>query len=255
MLLAIVILNAMILMIGVFLFRRDPYVGEMSGIRNTLDVFPLMFYSILGMQFFIGTKSSTGATFPGMIPAAEFLLVRPVSRRTAYLSRMVFFFFIMLIAPLLGLGLTIAEPDLQVSLYHSKTESTEAADNITLYQKQFPDNFIIHKPKATHDTLVIPFGSMLLKLWEFWLVVCLALALQAVVLVKLPAKIQTGLFMGIGMSPFLLVSDLFWNSSTIAENAFFFFAHHWSLIALFTLGAFILVQRIALKRIQEVEVI
>jgi len=255
MLLAIIILDIAIQMIGVFLFRGDPYVGEMSGMGTSLRVFPIMFYGILGMQFFIGSTGSTGATSLGMIPAGEFLLVRPVSRRAAYLSRMVFFFLIMLIAPLLRLGLTMAEPNLQMSLYHSKIESTEAADKITLYQKQFPDSSIIRKPKATHDTLVIPFGSMLIELWEFWLVLCLAFALQVVVLVKLPAKIQTGFFMGICMSPLLFVSDLFWKSSTIAENGFFFFAHHWSLIAMLTLGAFVLVQWIALNRIQELEVI
>lgn len=255
MLLAIIILNVAIQMTGVFLFRGDPYVGELSGLGTSLSVFPIMFYGILGIQFFIGSTGSTGAASLGMIPAGEFLLVRPVSRRTAYLSRIVFFFLIMLIAPLLRLGLTMTEPDLQMSLYHSKIESTEAADKITLYQEQFPDSSVIRKPKATHDTLVIPFGSMLIKLLEFWLVVCLALALQVVVLVKLPAKIQTGLFMGIGMSPFFLVSDLFWKSSAMAENGFFFFAHHWSLIALLTLGAFVFVQWIALKRIQELEVI
>lgn len=41
----------------------------------------------------------------------------------------------------------------------------------------------------------------------------------------------------------------------LLENVFFIFAHHWVLTALVTLGAFGLVQRVALKRIQDLEII
>ena len=39
------------------------------------------------------------------------------------------------------------------------------------------------------------------------------------------------------------------------ENVFFFFTNHCVLIVLFTLGAFALVQRMALQRIQQLEFI
>jgi hypothetical protein len=62
--------------------------------------------------------------------------------------------------------------------------------------------------------------------------------------------------MVIGLAPMFVISfGVLGDPTKILENVFFFFARHWGLTALFTLGAFALVQRMALQRIQHMEFI
>jgi hypothetical protein len=112
------------------------------------------------------------------------------------------------------------------------------------------------RQKGGHDTLVIPFGAVLIALWQFWLAILLALALQTATLLNLPSKVQIGLFMAICVAPmFLIVFRLLGDPTVWLENAFFFFVHYWFVVALLTLGTFFLVQRLALQRIQHLEFI
>jgi len=253
---AIVCLNSLSYGIIAFLFRGDPWSREMSGIVTSNDAFPIMFCSMLAMQFFIAGTGWTGMASVWLMPAGEFLLARPVPRCAAYLSRMFLYFIIILSAPLLKISMTTADPDLRISLYHSKTQSTEAEDKLTLYRNQFPHSSIIRAPKTNHDMLVVPFGAVLIALWEFWLVILLALAVQMATVLILPSKVQIGLIVAISFAPMLMVTfSPFGEQAALIENLFFFFAHHWALIALLTLGAFVLVQRIALQRIENLEVI
>jgi len=145
---------------------------------------------------------------------------------------------------------------LRISLYHSKTQSTEGADKLNLYQEQFANGLLIHEPKEGHDAFVIPLGAVLVALWQLWLAILLALALQAATLLTLPSKIQIGLFMAICIAPVFMITFRLWGDPTMMlENVFFFFAHHLALIALGTLGGFVLIQRMALQRIQALELI
>lgn len=230
--------------------------GEVSGINTSLNLMPIMFCGILGMQIIAGSTGWAGSVSTWLMPAGEFLLVRPIPRSTAYLSRVFLLLAVMLASPLLKLGLSLSTPDLEMSLFHSKTQSTEAFDRLSFYQNQFPDSLVVRKAKATHDTLVIPHGSLLISLWEFWLVLLIALALQVTTLLP-PFKGQVGILMGVCMSPLLFttVLDFAGKSTPVAENAFFFFVHYCGTIGLASLGAFALIQWIALIRIQDVEVI
>ena len=236
-------------------FRAKPEVWEASGIATSLSAMPIMFSGILAMQFFTRNTGWSGAGSAWLMPAGEFLLTRPVPRRTAHLSLMCLYFVVLLSPCLLNVGVTLAEPHLRISLYHSKTQSTEGADKLSLYQKQFPNSSVIHLPKAGHNTLVIPFGEMLIAFWQLWMTVVLALALQTTTLLVLPSKVQMGLLMAICLAPMFLITFKLWGDPTMAlEKLFFVFAHHWVLIALLTLGVFVLVQRMAAKRIQSLEI-
>jgi hypothetical protein len=239
-----------------FVFRGEPWSSEESGIVTSLDAFPILFCGMLATQFFIGGTGWAGTASVWLMPAGEFLLVRPIPRSAAYLSRIFLFFVIILAAPLLKVSVTVADPNLRMSLYHSKTQSTEAADKLTLYKHQFPNSFIMRAPKTNHDMLVVPFGAVLIALWEFWLATLLALALQTMTLLTLPSKVQIGLLMAISLAPMLMITfSPFGERAAVIESTVFFFMHYWCLIALFTLAAFILVQGIALKRTQDLEVI
>jgi hypothetical protein len=249
-------LNASISGILAIAFRGKPWVGETSGFVTSLNSFPIMFCGLLGMQFLIRGTGWAGTGAAWLMPAGEFIATRPIPRRAAYLSLMFLYFIILLSPCLFNVGITLVEPDLRISLYHSKTQSTEGADKLNLYQEQFPNSSLIHAPKGGHDTLVIPFGAALIALWQLWLATLLALALQMATLLNLPSKVQIGLFMAICISPmFLIVFRLLGDPTVLLENVFFFFVHQWILVTLLTLGTFILVQRMALQRIQHLEFI
>ena len=131
-------LHAFMQLLGVVLSRREPWTGELSGIAS---FYSTIFYGVcLAVQFVATGNRWTGTTSIGPIPASEFLLVRPISRRTAYLSRLLFF--IIVLSPiLLKINWTMIQPDLRMPFYHDNTQGAETTDKLKLYQDQFP-NFI-----------------------------------------------------------------------------------------------------------------
>ncbi len=249
-------INACIRGILAIFFRTNPRVVEVSGIMSTLDSFPIMFCGIIAMQFLIRETGWAGTGSPWLMPAGEFLATRPIRRRAAYLSLTSLYFVIILSPCLLNAGLTSVEPDLRVALYHGKTQGTPVADKLTLYQAEFPNGTLTRASKAGHDTLVIPFGAVFVALWQLWLAIFLALALQIATLLTLPSKAQIALFMAICFAPMvILVFHPLGDPTAMLENVFFIFVHHGILVALLTLGVFVFVQRMALKRIQHLEFI
>lgn len=255
-LLVIFCFNACLPGIFAIVFRAKTWAGDASSIVTGLNAFPLMFSGLLGLQFFI-REAGWAATPEGwLLPAGDFLLTRPIPRRMAYYSRMSLYFAVLLLPSLLNVGLTAVEPDLRISLYHSETQSTEGADKLALYRAQFANGRLVHDPRAGHDTFVIPFGAVWVAIWQFWLAILLALALQGATLLTLPSRIQIGLFTAICLTPMLMIMFRFREDPTaMLEDVVFFFIQHWVLIAGWTLGALALVQWLARRRIEDLEMV
>ena len=230
--------------------------GEISDIGNFFDALPLIFCVFFGMQFF-----SSGVRYPGapsscLMPAGEFLLVRPVSRRAAYVSRIFLYFCVVLSLPLIKMGMALPQPDMLISLYHRRNQSTDASDMLALYHKQFPESRVVRLPKATRETLLIPFGSVLICCWQTWVVILFALALQTSTLLALRTRMQMFISMALGIGPILLLALIpFGDQTAVMRMSFFLFVHHWVSITFLTFGIFVCVQLMALKRINELEVI
>jgi hypothetical protein len=249
-------LNASIPGILAIIFRAKPWVGDVTGLITTLNTMPLMFCGLLGMQFLIRDTGWSGTASNWLMPAGEFLLTRPVQRRTAYLSRMALFFIVILLPCFLNVGVTMVKPDLRISLSNSKSQNVEVASKLTRYQEQFANSALIHPSKAGNDTLLIPRGAVLIALWQLWLATLLALGLQAATLLTLPSKTQIGLFMVLCFAPLLITTfPLLGDPTPFLEHVFFFFVHHGVLVFLSTIGGLALVQWLALNRVEELEVI
>ena len=235
-------------------FRAKPWVGDTTGIITTLNSIPIMFCGLLGMLFFTTETGWAGTTSAWLLPAGDFLLTRTIPRRNAYLSRMVLYFMILLSPPLFNVSVSLAEPDLRMHLFDTKTQSFEAANKLTPYHDQFPSSSVISEGGI--NTLIIPFGAVLIALWQLWLAILMALAIQTATLLPLPSKVQMGLLMVLCFAPMFMVSfRLLGNPTMILENVFFWFAHHWIMNTIFTLGVFVFVQRMALTRIENLEII
>lgn len=209
---------------------------------------------LIGMMFF--TELSVGGAKSGphiAIPFAEFLIVRPIFRREAYLPRVVLYLVFAVAAPLVNLGLASSQPELEFSLYRSATQSTEAADHLALYQAAFPNSRIVQKEKKSHGTLVIPAGRILVALWQLLIAALLASVMQAVIVLNLPKALM------LTFPGFLLVlvswPTVLWDKAHLVERAFFFFVGHLPIFIVATVAAVAIIQLFAWKRVQEFEVI
>jgi hypothetical protein len=237
-------------------------VGENSGVMQAgsfvtpFTFIPIMFCGILALQFLIGGTGWPGTASTWLIPGAEFLLVRPVSRRTAYRCWILLYFVVLLLPMLSYVGLTMAAPDLRISVYESANPVRGRMDRASLYQEQFPASTLIPARKGSFATLIVPNGALLVAFWQFWLTILLALALQVTSHLGLPSKLQMGLLVAICVvPPFMVAFHLLGNPTPLLEYTLFIFAHHWITIALGTLGVFVFVQRKALTRIEDLEII
>jgi hypothetical protein len=256
MLLGILCLNISIPAILAIALQSKAGAMQASGFVTSFTFIPIMFCGILALQFFIAGTGWSGTASAWLMPGGEFLLARPVLRRTVYRSRILLYFVVLLLPMLPYVGLTMAVPDLKLSLYESGNPVSGRIDRASLYQEQFPDSTLIHARKGSFATLIVPNGALLVAFWQFWLTILLALALQATSLLELPSKMLIGLLVAICVVPtFMVAFHLLGNPTPILEYTLFIFAHHWITIALGTLGVFVFIQRKALTRIENLEII
>ncbi len=244
------------LLLSVFQFTIFSFLsGERSGLENCLNqITPLMFSVLLGVLFF--SQGATSGT-PGSltcVPHAEFLLTRPIPSAVAYRTAVTVCFLFMILGPLLSFGLSMRSPDLQLSLYHSKAQKTEAYEKLDVYRSAFPESRIVKLPKSYHDTLVIPHGWNLIQGWQLWIAILCFLALQAMLLVKLPPKIQTMSLTAVSIG-FIAPYFYFVENGSGLENLFFLFARHWIVISAVTLLVFISVQLCAKRRVSSLDIV
>jgi len=213
----------------------------------------------------------------GLIPAGEFLLSRSVLRPTVYFSRMVFYFIIILAAPLLEVYVASAKPDLRIEFFDisTQTQTAEASARLRFYQDQFPEGSVVHMTKSVgphrtvhFDALVVPSGALLIARWDMLASIFIALTIQiGMFSASTSQNLSDAFYRLLSLFVFLILIYFFVPvfivlmfpqydlKITMFERAFFFFAHHEYLFPLYALEAFILVQWIALKRIKHFEVI
>jgi hypothetical protein len=252
---SIILLFSLALIVIDFQFRHGSSALGGTSISDRFNGWLLVFCSQFGLLYF-GAGAMPWTQPFALIPGGEFLLVRPVSRRTAYLARIALYFLIMISGSLLKVGASLPDPDLPLYLSLGKTSTNEVTEHLALYREQFPESSVIHQAGAYHDTLVIPSGAAWTALWELFLTFFFAVALQATMVLALPPKVQMALLIAVSQTPLLLiVLNLSGKHTMLMEYAFFFFAHHWIFILLLALGIFVLVQSMALKRIQALEII
>ena len=255
--------------LGATWFTSIEHVWIIGGLGTTGLDGSLVLWVIIGTVFFKSSRGYAGGrTYDGgQIPDGEFLLGRPILRRTAYFPRMVLFFIIMLITPFLQVYVASAKPDLRVEFYNW-VDPAIIAGHKSFYREQFPNGTVIHQPdpglqKGFYDSsLVIPSGALLVAWWNLIVAIVVGLILQMTLFSRSPSKLSVG---GLFLTLFLIYSfaSIFIRIMfppleihiTLFERAFFLFAHRPALFALSTLGLFLFVQLVALRLIRHFEVI
>ncbi len=245
------------------------HVWVIGGLGTTGLDGSLLLWIIMGNMFFkFGRGYAGGRIYEGgQIPEGEFLLARPILRRTAYFPRLGLFFIIMLATPLLQVYVASAKPDLSVEFYNW-VDPAIIAGHKSFYREQFPYGTVIHRPNpgklngAYDSTLVVPSGALLVAWWNLIVAIVVGLALQIILFSRSPSKLSVGGFLGTLFFVYTFASIFIRIMFppleihiTLYERAFFLFARHPTLFALSTLAAFLFVQGIALIRIRHFEVI
>ena len=231
-----------------------------SGLEPALHgwFLPVIFTACLGFSLFVGTPQTGDGNIRPSLSHAEFLLSRPVTRRRFYFACALPFLLIIFLPLLALIVLATRHPDMDLSLYHSAKQSTEAFDKLAFYRDQFPDSAILSDTHGQREFLRIPNGLLFKSAWELWLITLAALGTQVVFLAPPPSR-HSKWVTCVLLSPFLipLIFLLFPDFSkhfSITESLFLFFHRHWESIGLATLALLVLVQLFAWKRAKEIEV-
>jgi hypothetical protein len=215
-----------------------------------------MFSVIMTISFIGSSVATQSSSWAWILPNAEFLLARPISRRHIYVPLLVLSSSILLLCPVLNVVMAAAQhPDLRLSLYHSATQSTEAARNLALYQHVFPSSSIVQLPHTNHPTLLVPQGGTIAAVWTLWQVVLAGMVLLLLSLVRLPDEMQRKFVVTVCCLPAATILLWTWIGPGFDfEKLFFFYLQHSLVIWVLTLACFPLLLGVAWKRIAQVEV-
>jgi len=230
---------------------------------TSLEWFHLLFCALLAGRLFGSAKGYPA----GLIAQAEFLLTRPVTRRTAYFSRVFLLFSVILLPSLAGIWAASARPELRVALCESQDDFPADA-RLQLYQFEFPQGSVRHDdprfmPRGYRTTFVVPSGNLCVASWNLLTSVLATLLIQALSFSP-SARRELGwsLFGNLFVIYilFVIAFDLYflgtpqkWLISPY-ESGFFYFVSHPIHVWLFSLAVFVGAQWLAFRFIRYVEV-
>lgn len=232
--------------------------GTTSGLDITMLTSPGMLFGLIaGLTFLWSSQTNMGWALPNNMPHAEFLLTRPVVRRRLCVVCLSIFYVIVLTPSVLALAVTAFRPDLRLSLYKSATQSTEAADRQTVYEKGFPFTYV--EPGKNRLVLVAPHGLLYAKAWQLATVTLAAILLQWLLFRRQQerrfakyAPIAILWFFLLPVFAFVFRRDL---ATRMFESFFFFFVQNFWLCLIVLLAGFVSMQVWTLRRARDLEVL
>jgi len=239
-----------------FIFTMNFGHSESREIDNMSGYLTVLFSVILTCSFIGSSATTQFSSWAWLLPNAEFLFMRPISRRHIYTPLLVVAFFVLLLCPVLNVVLTaIRHPELRLSLDHPAIQNTEAAQKLAVYQEVFPSSSVVQLPHTNHPILLVPQGETLMAIWTLWQVILVGMVLLALSLIRLPDRMQRWFIVTIACLPAATILSWTWIGPWIdEEKLFFFYLRHSLPIWLLTLAGFALLLRAAAKRIEDVEV-
>jgi hypothetical protein len=205
---------------------------------------------MVGLLFYNESKPGARPTSMVPLPYGEFLLTRPFTRRSAWTARACVCYAVILAVPLLNLCLSFLKPDMRFFLFSNHNTTSEAAQKLPQYLAAFPGSAVIEGPKHGENTLVAPWGYIMLATAQFLFAAIATLALQLFALAQLPSKLKVGLFVGSAIAVLLAFQ---WTS--IVEPCFFIFTRHWLIITPAVLASIIAAQWLAAKSASNLEIL
>lgn len=229
--------------------------GPNSGLFTVLTLFPC-FYTVMVAYYLVIKDRTKALSGFRIMPHAEFITSRPVSRKLGYAVFLTIFFSLVIGPSLVNVAYASQHPVLEFLCYKSGSHQTEAAAHRDEYLRIMPGSHIEERPKSS-PVIVWPQGALFVAAWKLLVVLVLAVMVQFVVFLNisnLGKKIAAVLVMGI---PFLLMfltikPESVWYSAY--QSAFGIFTVHWGMVAISVGLLFILAQTWAFRLAANVDV-
>jgi len=204
-----------------FIFTK---VFSSSDLGSLLSDQNLFMIGLFGMWILAPDMVQRGGGTSGWSSGTEFMLTRAIDRPILYRARAAFFYFLVLVTPIVSLAYSLRTPDLTVTGY-SKLTQHECLIHV-------PGSTVKPNPNGSRLPLIsIPHGNILVQEWHLWKFALMGLVVQALLLIIYPLKRRLFFFYGI----FLLsvFAPLGWDLSGIhksipsySESLFFIFVAH-----------------------------
>ena len=182
--------------------------------------------------FQFGTTAAVYST------GTEFLLTRAVDRSVLYRSRVVSFYLLVLVIPLISLFMAWPNPALQVGEY-SKLSHQQILAHLPGSIAAPPDKY------GRSTNIMLPTGNILVESWHLWIYLMIGVGTQILIFLIYPMKYRRPIFWTIYFG--LIFLPLFFSLHELkqigkpeklssSESTFFIFAAHqpflWAMTAL-----------------------
>ena len=239
-----------------------PLLIEFSHHKNDATSMNLFLYTqnyffivFIGINVVLPDTFKFGAKSLAWTTGSEFLLTRSVDRIIVYRVRAVFFYILVLLAPLVMLLLAFRSPDLTVNEYNGALRHA----------------ILVHVPgsasipgKDYQHLIQIPLGHVLIGIWCMVIAALITLVTQMILLVLWHIPYRTVVFFVVfGFLAFSPAFYMFYLASSIRsgakekidllDNAFVHFAQHPALYSLLAMVAIVVGQLWCERRFVKIE--
>ena len=209
----------------------------------------LFFVGIIGVTLLAPEIFQGGMAHPAANIGTEFLLTRAVDRPILCRARTAYFLLLVLIVPVIVLLAALPQPPLEIQEY-SKAVRQQCLDI-------FPGSTLVPATKGESHAVLLPGGRQTLGVWNVWLFLMAALAVQVLIFLIHRWKYRLYIFWVVFAAFILgpLSATILGSSKKLSwtEHIFFLFAAHPVLVCLGTLPVAILVQLWCERRFAQME--
>lgn len=201
---------------------KDNYHPSLSLLLSNPTFYLIGILAVMWLAPEILRKGGANGLWTG---GAEFMLTRAVDRRIVARSRLVFFYFIVLLVPLAVVCFSLGKPALTISEYDSTVRQQILQD--------VPGSTMAPKDESKRsEAITISSGEILVSTWRLWLFLASAVVVQALIYLVYPWKYRRAvvwtLYIVIIFLPMLqIISGFGRGHLTLSETSFFSYATHW----------------------------
>ena len=212
----------------------------------------LIFVGIFGTMVLAPEKFQFGGTnIASGYYGSEFMLTRAIDRPVLYRAKAAVLYLLVLSMPIIVVLTSLQNPDLIVSEYAKPVQQ--------LCLAQVPGSTMLPatNSKTSPSLISIPRGSVLVAMWQLWMLVVVAITLQLLLMFLYPLRYGKWafwvLYFGLIFIPLFDIGTVSHGMPSINERLFFSFSGHQTLYWILTAGIFTVTQLWCERRFAQLE--
>jgi len=222
----------------IYLDFLHPIPNYHPSLDRLLSNYNLFFVGFLGVVLLAPELMQSSASNTGWSSGTEFLLTRAIDRHLLWRARVVLFYLLVLIIPLVVFLVALRNPSLQLDEYN-KTSHQQILEKIP---ESVPLQF---NGNVSETDIIIPHGNLLVTSWRIWVFSFVAIITQTIVILVYSMKYRRYILWGIyaafmaylflSIGHHSLLNDVLSND----EILFFYYVSELPLFWIFTVAALV----------------